>query len=683
LKKILIVDSDQQVSAILELKLKQSNFDVKILTRTVNALKTVKEFKPDLIISEMVLPELSGVDFLKRVKMNPDTSNIPFMFLSSSRNVEDKILAHEMGAEAFFMKPIFIKVLIQRIKDFFEQADFNEMLSKSTGEKDYQGDLTNISLIDILNIISESKSTGKIDFQNSAGNKAQIFFRNGSVIRAQTDDGSNKNGEEEIFSILSWLDGSFVMSYEDVEIQRNIRTPHDNLIVNAVNWLDDYTEELSVMPPLDTKLHLNFRKFLTDINQYPDRVSCIIKNIGAEGSRLSDIVDRTELDRKQTVNYLKKLIDSDVVTINKTDTDFILPPKPDWLGKEEKDQGKEEQLDDILDKLSPIDPNGESKKEKDPNKTIVPPPELIDKNTIDPAVDISLESVNGHKEEEQKTLAPKPGLIDSVSLNFGMDESEEPEPPTATPPKEPDAEEMKTILEEHLSEISAENKENRGKIYSDDSGNGKSKVFIIMIFILISGSIAAAYIYFPEKINDLSQMFGFAGNSVEVEDKEEPSPEIEEKKEDEPVAVPEQKEGIVLTDEQKELLEKPVGALMDQAASLYDEEKIEEAVNINLVALYKLIESGEEKAPIYEKVVTNMAIYYYMLDKGEKALKYAEESNRLKEDSKSIELLVAILDFLDRKPEAASLLRSRLDNPGYADKKDEWIGEINRLEKLE
>jgi two-component system, OmpR family, alkaline phosphatase synthesis response regulator PhoP len=111
LRKILIVDSDEQITAVLGLKLRKENFEVKTISSSVNAVDMVKDFKPDLIISEMVLPEVSGVNFLKRVKMNPDTMKTPFIFLSNSRNVEDKILAVEMGAEAFFMKPIFIKFL--------------------------------------------------------------------------------------------------------------------------------------------------------------------------------------------------------------------------------------------------------------------------------------------------------------------------------------------------------------------------------------------------------------------------------------------------------------------------------------------------------------------------------------------------------------------------------------------
>jgi len=706
LKKILIVDSDQQVTAILELKLKQSNFDVKILSRTVNAIKTVKEYAPDLIISEMVLPELSGVDFLKRVKMNPETSKIPFMFLSSSRNIEDKILAHEMGAEAFFMKPIFIKVLIQRIKDFFDQAGFNEMLALSSESAEFKGDLASISIIDILNIISENRSTGKISFISSTGDKAFIFFTNGSVIRIETEGSLNRNGEEELFKLLSWLDGTFVMSYGDINVQRNVRIPHDSLIVKSVNWLDDYTGELSEMPPLDTKLHLDFAKFMSDINKFPDKISCIIRNIGADGSRLSDIIDRTELDRKQTVSYLKKLLEQDIVSVEKKETEFALPKKPEWLVPKESGQAEEKKSDEIEDVLNNLSfEKTASPKSDDRNieKTIVPPPDFIQKDTIDPAVGISLQNIQ-EEEPGQITEVPKPGLLDSISLNFGnFDEEPQPvidaneedeidfdktmksiieeEAPSNNEPEEKSEDNLKTILDDHFADL---NDAPKGKyaVYPGDSNESKTGVkfvtVILFLFFIVFSAVGFGYYFYPDKINDY---FSLLAEFFETESAQ--SPEVGLIPESDAVIDDSSSKEIVLSEKQKELLDNSVESLIDKAASFYENEKIEEAVEINMTALYKMKKEDMPKDSVYEKVVTNMAIYYYMLDKGEEALKYATESMELREDSKSIELKVAILDFLGRKSEAASILRSKLNDSRYEEKSDAWIREINRLEKLE
>ena len=64
MKKILVVDSDEQVASILTLKLKREGFEAASAGRSADALEIIPDFKPDLIVSEMILPKMSGIDFM-------------------------------------------------------------------------------------------------------------------------------------------------------------------------------------------------------------------------------------------------------------------------------------------------------------------------------------------------------------------------------------------------------------------------------------------------------------------------------------------------------------------------------------------------------------------------------------------------------------------------------------------
>lgn len=647
-RKILIVDSDEQVTAVLDLKLKKENYEVKTLSSSVNALKIVREFKPHLIISEMVLPELTGVDLLKRVKMNPETRNIPFIFLSNSKVVEDKILAHEMGAEAFFMKPVLIRVLINRIKDFFDQVNFNEMLGSSKESKEFKGDLSSISLIDVLNIIAENNSSGVVLFSSSTGETANIYFLNGSAVRIETGTGENKNGIEELYKLLSWLDGNFVISYKAVNVQRNIKIPHDRLVVNAANWLDDYTSELNEMPPMDSRLFVDFGQFMNTINKFPDRIASIIKNIGPDGSKLSDIIEKTDLDRKLTASYLKKLIELDVVTVKKKDASYFLPPEPKWL-KKDTDQGSDD-FESAIEEFSEKRPA--KNQHYDMGKTIVPPPVLSQKDTIDPAVGIIIES------------AARPAMFDVSDIAFeeelpGGDDAEK---KTEIVESIHDDIELKSIMDEHFEEVEPVGKSEKAS---------RMNIYLTIFFLIILFAGAGYYYFFVLKVA------GEKTISVNI---------VEEKQEIqnvEPVVEPVKEVDPELTDKQKELMVFSVDELLDKAASFYEQERYEESVEVNLTALRKLKNENITSGDNYEKVITNMAIYLYMTRKFADAIVYAEDSIKLKENVKSIELKAAILEELGKNIEAASFLRSMLNNDKYADKKEEWIIEINRLEKIQ
>lgn len=738
MRKILIVDADDQVTAVLELKLRQQGYDVKALSKTVNAIKVVKEFSPDLIISEMELPELSGVDFLKRVKMNPETMSIPFIFLSSSRNVEDKILAHEMGAEAFFMKPIFIKVLIHRINDFFDQEKFNELLSSSKNKKEFKGDLSSISVIDILNIISENKSSGVVELSSSSEKSAEIFFINGAVTRIETEGSSNKNGVDELFRILSWLDGNFTINYKEVDVPRNVRVPHDRLLVKAANWLDDYTSELSDMPPLDSMLYFNPGKFLKEINRFPDNISIIIRSIGPEGSRFSDIIERAELDRKQTVNSLKEMLELGVVSVEKRESGYKLPKEPSWLTGKEPDEGAE--LDSLLDNFGSEEPD--QKEDETPMETLVPPPSFAQKDTIDPVEGISFENLKNIGEKQQIKEVSAPSLLNSDELKLDEDlDVEQPEESKSEVEKQEDVaeqvenveeveeidvdleensesesgpedeaqeeeddvlqkkeeefdqkteiintvsdeDELKSIMQEHLEDVELEKDINHEP--KEKSGGAKAVIAFLIVALL---GLGGWYFYF--KMNKTGP----------VEDKkvEKEEPVKEEPKETLGVPVKEEKAEVVKKEEkapenkdpleafskdQKELLKLDVAKLNDKAAELYAKEMYQEAVKVNEVALYKIKNEGGDKGEIYEKVVMNMAIYLYMQEENKRALKFAEESISLKGNAKSIELKVAILEALGKNIDAASFLREKISNKTYSDKKKEWMREINRLEKI-
>lgn len=692
MRKILIVDADDQVTAVLELKLRQQGYDVKALSRTVNAIKVVKEFAPDLIISEMELPELTGVDFLKRVKMNPETMRIPFIFLSSSRNVEDKILAHEMGAEGFFMKPIFIKVLIHRINDFFDQEKFNELLSSSKEMKEFKGDLSSISAIDIINIIAENKSSGIVELSSSTEMEAKMFFTNGAVVRIEVEGSGNKNGMDELYKILSWLDGAFSINYRGIDVQRNIRVPQDRLLVKAVNWLDDYTSELSDMPPLDSMLYFNPGKFLKEINRFPDNISIVVRSIGPEGSRFSDIIERTDLDRKQTVNSIKEMLELNVVSVEKIESGYKLPKEPSWLTGKVED-GPE--IDSLLDDFGSMD-KFEKKEEGSPMETLVPPPTLAQKDTLDPADGISFE-VPELANKEFKAGVGAPSLLNADELKTEEElektkeketeeiiEIEEVEEKEAEKNKDEwlqkteiidtvsDENELKSLMDEHLEDVEIETNLLKDH-YGPEKRKSQFKVILIFLVLLLAG-VASLYFYNNYQIQNAEKI-------AESKKQKLGDPVKQEKKLVKEKAVKKDAAELFSPD-QKEILKLKIPEINDKAAELYAKEKYKEAVSVNEVALYKLRKNKVEKGALYEKVIMNMAIYLYMQEENEKALSFAEESISLREDAKSIELKVALLEALGRNIDAASFLREKISKDRFRNKKKEWMREINRLEKI-
>ena len=316
MKRILVVDSDEQVASILTLKLKQDGFEAESAGTSADALRIIPDFKPDLIVSEMILPKMSGIDFMKRVKMNPGTMHIPFVFLSSSRDVENKILALDMGAVAVFAKPLFINDLLKNIKEILGEYELKS--GSEAAETMPEGDISDISVLNILSILLENKSSGEVEFSSSSDKKGAIFCDEGNVVRAETNDGDNKDGMEELYKILSWSDGTFSVNYGDIEVERNICLPQKKIIERAVEWFKEYSALLRSLPPADTMIHLDFNEFVENLNKLPDDIDAVIRNISESGNRISEIIDSCGGDRKKTAAYLKQLFNLSVVTLKNT-----------------------------------------------------------------------------------------------------------------------------------------------------------------------------------------------------------------------------------------------------------------------------------------------------------------------------------------------------------------------------
>ena len=327
MKRILVVDSDEQVASILGIKLKHAGFEAAAAANSAEALVLIPQFRPDLIVSEMILPKMSGIDFMKRVKMNPETMHIPFVFLSASRDVENKILALDMGAAAVLAKPLFINDLLEKLKEILGEYE-----SKGTSEPEEnkpEGDISDISVLNILSILLENKSSGEVDFSASSERHGMIFCDCGNVVRAETDDGENKDGMEELYKILSWSDGTFSVNYGDVSVERNIFIPQKRIIEKSVEWFREYSSVLRSLPPVDTVIFLDFAKFVENLNKIPDDIDAVIRNIGESGAKINDIIESCG-DCMRTVTGLKQLFELSVVSAENVNT-FYKAKSPEWL----------------------------------------------------------------------------------------------------------------------------------------------------------------------------------------------------------------------------------------------------------------------------------------------------------------------------------------------------------------
>ncbi|GIW22086.1 MAG: hypothetical protein KatS3mg068_1093 [Candidatus Sericytochromatia bacterium] len=210
---ILIVDDAKDTLFILEKALSKEGFKVYVSDNVINAIDIIKKNTINIIISDINMPEINGLDFLFWIQENSPKTKV---ILITSLPFEEIQSFVTKSSIAYFEKPIKPKELIKYINDNF--------VSKS-----FYGDIKSIGILDLLKILiaSGKKKLIQIFHNNKEG---KMYIKNGNIIHAEFN---NVSGEVAFYNIIRIKNGSFKeLVWEEPEII-TIDKPFSELLIQA------------------------------------------------------------------------------------------------------------------------------------------------------------------------------------------------------------------------------------------------------------------------------------------------------------------------------------------------------------------------------------------------------------------------------------------------------------------
>ena len=128
--KILVVDDDKDIVEILKYNLKNSGYSVKSANNGIEAIKKAKKFLPDVILMDVMMPEMSGIEACSEIKEINELSNTIIIFLSARNEDYTQISAYDAGADDYISKPIKPKVLLKKISNIAKKINSEKNLSQ-------------------------------------------------------------------------------------------------------------------------------------------------------------------------------------------------------------------------------------------------------------------------------------------------------------------------------------------------------------------------------------------------------------------------------------------------------------------------------------------------------------------------------------------------------------------------
>jgi two-component system, OmpR family, alkaline phosphatase synthesis response regulator PhoP len=115
-EKILVVDDEKDLLELIEYNLGKEGYKVLTAENGIDALKAARKEPPSLIVLDIMLPGMQGLEVLRELKKRPDSQNIPVILLTAKSEELDKVLGLELGADDYVTKPFSPRELVARVK---------------------------------------------------------------------------------------------------------------------------------------------------------------------------------------------------------------------------------------------------------------------------------------------------------------------------------------------------------------------------------------------------------------------------------------------------------------------------------------------------------------------------------------------------------------------------------------
>ena len=305
-QQLLLVDADSRSVRVLEVSLKKAGYSVTTAKDGLDALQKIELSMPDLILSDTRLPKMDGYALVRRLKEHADWAQIPVVFLTSQKSIEDKIRGLELGVEDYLTKPIFVRELIARVNLLLARRTREGIATRqhpqTGGRTRFSGSIADMNVVDLLQTFEVSRKSGIVHLTNG-DSAADIFFRDGKVVDAAL---GRLGGEEAVYRALIWNDGEFEVEFTKVENPDAIESSTQGLLMEGMRRVDEWGRLLEALPPLTTAFEVDSEELLERLNEIPDELNSILRLFDGKRSLMA-VVDASPFEDLSTLSTISKL----------------------------------------------------------------------------------------------------------------------------------------------------------------------------------------------------------------------------------------------------------------------------------------------------------------------------------------------------------------------------------------
>lgn len=233
--KILVVEDNPTILKLICRGIEKTG-EIFTATDGADALMRAIEVKPDLIISDYSMPVMDGRALYEKLRARAETRNIPFVFLASQKDIDERLRRVVDGVEDYFVKPFFVRDIAKqtrRITTRLHQQKMDKMGTAGTGN--IKGSLAALSLIDWMQSLEQGRKNCSLILR-SGNDLCTLYFTEGQVTHAVYGD---LQGDPAVFKVLAWGDGEWELDFQKTSPERTTTMSTQGLMMEGLRILDE------------------------------------------------------------------------------------------------------------------------------------------------------------------------------------------------------------------------------------------------------------------------------------------------------------------------------------------------------------------------------------------------------------------------------------------------------------
>ncbi len=189
MKKILLLDDDKTLQTVLTRYLEKRGYSVQVVNSGIQGLKLFAQDPPDLVVSDIMMPGMDGLEFCRRLRATRPGQLVPFIFLTAKKDLEDRVKGHHMGADDYITKPFEPLELLAKIESQLERSrrihsEMIRLIQQGSDEEAALPSTTEISATNNKNQVTETLYTEPQEDLPLTPAEARVFWE---VIQGLTN----------------------------------------------------------------------------------------------------------------------------------------------------------------------------------------------------------------------------------------------------------------------------------------------------------------------------------------------------------------------------------------------------------------------------------------------------------------------------------------------------------------